>query len=174
MIKGRCWKFGDDVNTDVIHPPEFFSLDANIVRLGLFHGFDPEIQPQLRRGDIIIAGRNFGCGSSRETCVRSLLLNGIGAIVAVDFARIFYRSATNNGLLCIMPEDPEALSVIRNGETVEISLGTSAILTESGDRICLQPIEPFVQCILRAGGLLSFLDPDVSNKSVQKSQNLIV
>jgi 3-isopropylmalate/(R)-2-methylmalate dehydratase small subunit len=95
-VTGRIWLFGDDMNTDVIHPPSFFSLDPEKVKRGLFHGYDPTIQPNIQPDDIIVAGRNFGCGSSRETSIRAIKLNQIGAVIAVDFGRIFFRNATNS------------------------------------------------------------------------------
>ena len=84
-ITGTAWCFGDHVNTDVIHPPEFFSLDPERVKMGLFRGLDPDLHQRFRANDIVVAGRNFGCGSSRETSIRSLKLNRVGAIVAIDF-----------------------------------------------------------------------------------------
>jgi 3-isopropylmalate dehydratase small subunit len=80
-ITGSSWVFGDDMNTDVIHAPDYFSLDEARVRLGLFQRLDPSIQQRLQPGDILVGGRNFGCGSSRETVIRSLKLNQVGAIV---------------------------------------------------------------------------------------------
>lgn len=155
-IRGRIWAFGDDVSTDVIHPPEFFSLDPARVKRGLFHGFDPTIQPRMRLGDIIVAGRNFGCGSSRETSIQSLRLNGIAAIVAIDFARIFFRSATNNGLPCLTFARAEDGAPLRSGEAATISLRSWALRTGDAD-IQLEPVGAFVRGIWEAGGLLALL-----------------
>lgn len=157
IISGRAWVFGDDLNTDVIHPPDFFSFDPEIVKRGLFHGLDPQIQPSLRPGDILVGGRNFGCGSSRETSIRSLKLNQVGAIVAVDFARIFFRNATNNGLPCLTLSDPADLIRIRRHQQLDISLEQWVMTTDAGDRIALEPVGAFVQRIWDAGGLLELL-----------------
>jgi 3-isopropylmalate/(R)-2-methylmalate dehydratase small subunit len=156
-IKGRVWLFGDDLNTDVIHPPQFFSLDEEKVKRGLFHGLDPAIQPSLRPGDVLVGGRNFGCGSSRETSVRSIKLNGIGAIVAVDFARIFFRNCTNNGIPCLTLLRAQDLGLLRAGQLVEVHPERARLTTDSGVDIPLDPPGPFVQRIWHKGGLLSLL-----------------
>ncbi|OBK24184.1 aconitate hydratase [Mycobacterium asiaticum] len=157
-MRGRAWVFGDDVNTDVIHPPSFFSLDHEVVKRGLFNKLDPTMQPAIIPGDMIIGGRNFGCGSSRETSIQSLLLNRIGAIVAADFARIFYRNATNNALPCVTFSDPADLQLISGGQLLELHFQDWTLRTDSGDRIQLEPPGNFVQRIWQAGGLLELLD----------------
>lgn len=157
-LTGRAWTFGDDVNTDVIHPPAFFSLDREVVKRGLFHEFDPSMQPAIMPGDMIIGGRNFGCGSSRETSIQSLLLNRIAAIVAVDFGRIFYRSATNNALPCVTFADPGDRQRIEPGQRITVDFDTWTLRTEAGDHIVLQPPGAFVLRIWQAGGLLEMLD----------------
>ena len=158
LIRGRVWTFGDDLNTDVIHPPEFFSLDPEKVKKGLFHKLDPTLQPRLEAGDVFVAGRNFGCGSSRETSMRSLKLNGIGAIIAIDFARIFFRNATNNGLPCLMLRNPDDQARIVAGQRVSIDAAKGALTTDAGERIELEPPGSFVLRIWEAGGLLAMLD----------------
>jgi 3-isopropylmalate dehydratase small subunit len=157
---GRVWLFGDDVNTDVIHPPAFYSLDPDKVRRGLFHGYDPDMQPNVRPGDVVVAGRNFGCGSSRETSVRAIKLNDIGALVAVDFARIFFRNATNNGLPCLTFADPADLARLRQGQRISVDTDAATLQTGEGETIRLTPPGEFVRRIWAAGGLLELL-PDV-------------
>ena len=156
-IRGRVWLFGDDLNTDVIHPPQFFSLDPEKVKRGLFHGLDPSIQPNLQPGDILVGGRNFGCGSSRETSMRALKLNQIGAIVALDFARIFFRNATNNGLPCLTFANAADLGRLRQLEAAEIQPGRARLVTDSGLEIQLEPPGHFIMNIWQAGGLLAML-----------------
>lgn len=156
-IAGNAWCFGDHVNTDVIHPPEFFSLDPERVKEGLFHGLDPQLQQRFRADDIVVAGRNFGCGSSRETSIRSLKLNRVGAIVAIDFARIFLRNATNNGIPCVSFSNPFDASYVWPGERVRISFETWTLTTQSGDRLEIVPAPEFILRIWRAGGLLETL-----------------
>jgi 3-isopropylmalate dehydratase small subunit len=157
MIEGVAWVFGDDLNTDVIHPPEYFSLDPERVRQGLFAKYDPKMVGRLRGGDVLVAGRNFGCGSSRETSIRALLLNGISAIVAVDFARIFFRSATNNGLPCVTFADAGDLGRVSHGSRVRIMLSDGIMSTVDGQHIRLDPPGAFVRRVWAAGGLLGLL-----------------
>jgi len=155
-LAGRAWVLGDNVNTDVLHPPQFYSLDPDRVKKGLFHGIDPTLQARLRAGDLVIAGRNFGCGSSRETSVRSLKLNGIAAVVAASFARIFFRSAINQGLLCLCFADPADAARFSSGEEARIDL--DAAFVESGPaRAAVERPGPFIERIWRAGGLLGLL-----------------
>ncbi|OLF09867.1 aconitate hydratase [Actinophytocola xinjiangensis] len=156
-MSGRVWLFGDDLNTDVIHPPAFYSLDPDKVRRGLFHGYDPELQPNLEPGDVVVAGRNFGCGSSRETSIRALKLNHIGAVIAVDFARIFFRNATNNGLPCLTFDDPADLERLTTGQRVSVDPDRARLRTGDGTTIALTPPGEFVRQIWAAGGLLELL-----------------
>lgn len=161
VISGTAWCFGDDVSTDVIHPPDFYSLSKDKVRSGLFQRYDPTLQERIRPGDILVGGRNFGCGSSRETTVLSLLHNGIGAIVARSFGRIFFRNATNKGLPCLIMRDAPP-GAIATGAHVTISLSKWTLSTSEGVEIALEPASPFVQRIWRAGGLLAILDEERS------------
>jgi 3-isopropylmalate/(R)-2-methylmalate dehydratase small subunit len=156
-IRGRIWLFGDDLNTDVIHPPQFFSLDPEKVKRGLFHGLDPTIQPNLQPGDILVGGRNFGCGSSRETSMRALKLNQIGAIIALDFARIFFRNATNNGLPCLTFANAADLAKRQQLQRAEIEPARALLRTEAGVQIQLEPPGQFIMSIWQAGGLLAML-----------------
>ena len=167
-ITGRVWCFGEHVNTDVIHPPDFFSLDPDRVKRGLFQKLDPTLQPRLLPGDILVGGRNFGCGSSRETSIQSIKLNRIGAIVAVDFGRIFFRSATNNGVPCLSFDDaadydrllrPLATSPVQPGPMARISLETWMLHLDSGEEVELTPAPDFISRIWHAGGLLETLLP---------------
>jgi 3-isopropylmalate dehydratase small subunit len=156
-LLGRAWVFGDDVNTDVLHPPQYYSLDPERVRLGLFKGIDESLQEQLRPGDLVIGGRNFGCGSSRETSIRSFKLNGISAIVAASFARIFFRNAINQGLLCVCFSHPEDARRFVCGETARLDLAAAAIESAAAGPVAIEPPGPFVERIWRAGGLLGLL-----------------
>jgi 3-isopropylmalate/(R)-2-methylmalate dehydratase small subunit len=159
IIRGRAWLFGDDVNTDELHPPQFFSLDPEKVKVGLFHGIDRTIQPRLAPGDIVVAGHNFGCGSSRETSIRALKLNRIGAVVALDFARIFFRNATNNGLPCLTFRHAIDRARIEPAAQLAIAPEFGLLTTEDGASIALEPPGEFVLRIWAAGGLLNLLPP---------------
>jgi 3-isopropylmalate dehydratase small subunit len=155
-LGGRTWVLGDNVNTDVLHPPQFYSLDPERVKLGLFKGIDETLQARVRPGDFILGGRNFGCGSSRETSIQSLRLNGIAGVVAVDFARIFFRSATNFGIPCLSFVDPDALRLFRDGGDATLDL-ERGVLESGAGRAALEPVGAFIQRIWRAGGLLGLL-----------------
>lgn len=161
-ISGHTWTFGDDLNTDVIHPPRFFSLEKDKVKRGLFHGFDPTLQPRLRPGDVLVGGRNFGCGSSRETSVTSLRLNEVGAIVAISFARIFFRNATNRGLPCLTFADPDDYASVPAGAQVTIDLDAWT-MTVADRTIALVPAGDFIRKIWVAGGLLELLELETAS-----------
>lgn len=153
----RSWVFGDNLNTDVLHPPSYFSLEPEVVKSGLFKGIDPELQARVVPGDLIVGGHNFGCGSSRETSIRSLKLNGIAAVIACDFARIFFRNATNNGIPCVCLAQPSDLSLFRHGGSALLQLEADCVVLEDGARVALQPVGAFVRRIWSAGGLLGLL-----------------
>jgi 3-isopropylmalate/(R)-2-methylmalate dehydratase small subunit len=154
VLRGRSWVFGDDINTDLLHPPQFFSLAPGRVRRGLFHGLDPQLIDRIAPGDMVIAGRNFGCGSSRETCIRSFKLNGIAAVIAVDFARIFFRNATNAGLPCLMVADSGDCALFEHGGEMALGLDEAWMENHQGQRARLISPGPFVRRIWQAGGLL--------------------
>ena len=156
-IKGQAWCFGDNMNTDVIHSPRFFSLDPEVIKKGLFHGLDPNIQPNMQPMDLIVGGINFGCGSSRETSVRSLCLNQVGAIIAVDFARIFFRNCTNMGLPCLMFKNPKDLSRITTGMALQVDALAGRILLPDQTEIQCKPVNDFIRNIWMKGGLLATL-----------------
>lgn len=157
-ISGRIWRFGDHVNTDVIHPPDFYSLDPAKVKQGLFHGLDPEFHKRFAANDLIVAGCNFGCGSSRETSVLSLKLNRVGAIVAVDFARIFFRNATNNGIPCLTLKEPSDIERIAPRQKGRIAFDDWILELDDGRRVELIPVSRFILRIWEAGGLLAMLE----------------
>ncbi len=153
-IKGRVWKFGENVNTDVIIPARYLNTSepAELAK-HCMEDADPEFPKKIRPGDIIVAGKNFGCGSSREHAPIALKAAGIGCIIAPSFARIFYRNALNMGLPIF--ECEEAAKVIKEGDIVEIDADGGEIhdLT-TGDTFEVQPIPPFMQELISDGGLI--------------------
>ncbi|HKP59582.1 MAG TPA: hypothetical protein VJV78_22820 [Polyangiales bacterium] len=157
MSEAQTWVFGDNLNTDVLHPPSYFSLEPEVVKSGLFKGIDAELQARVQPGDLIIGGHNFGCGSSRETSIRSLKLNGIAAVIAVDFARIFFRNATNNGLPCLCLARAEDHARFQHGARALLLLEEDRVLLPNGESVALQPVGAFVRKIWSAGGLLGLL-----------------
>jgi 3-isopropylmalate/(R)-2-methylmalate dehydratase small subunit len=156
ILSGRTWKYGDNINTDVIFPGKYtytVTERAEIARHAL-EDLDPAFAANVRPGDIIVAGRNWGCGSSREQAATCLLYNGVAAVVAASFSRIFYRNALNNGLLAIVC--PAAATAIQPGETVTIDLAESLILCASG-AYPFPPLSAGVMGIVQAGGLVAYV-----------------
>ena len=156
MAAGRVWKYGDDVNTDVIFPGKYtYTLrTVDEIKAHALEDLDPHFAHEVRPGDVIFAGRNFGCGSSREQAVTCLVANGIAAVVAVSFARIFYRNCINNGLPAIV--SPEAVAAIAGGERVEVLVEESIIRSEAAS-YRFPPFSDNVQRLLDAGGLIPFV-----------------
>jgi len=156
MMKGKTWKFGDDINTDLIIPARYLntSRPEELARHCL-EGVDPEFSKKVRQGDIIIAGKNFGCGSSREHAPIALKAAGVSCIVAQSFARIFYRNSFNIGLPIL--ECPEAVDAISEGHEVEINMESGAIRDVTrGKTFKARPIPKFMQELVRTGGLLHY------------------
>ncbi|MCY4377161.1 MAG: 3-isopropylmalate dehydratase small subunit [Spirochaetaceae bacterium] len=156
MAAGRVWKYGDDVNTDVIFPGKYtYTLrSVDEIKAHALEDLDPDFARAVRPGDVICAGRTCGCGSSREQAVTCLVANGIAAVVAVSFARIFYRNCINNGLPAIV--SPEAVAAIAGGENVEVLLEESVIRSGAA-RYRFPPFSQNVQRLLDAGGLIPFV-----------------
>jgi len=155
-IKGRVWKYGDGVNTDVIFPGKYtYTIHdpAEMARHAL-EDLDPTFAANVQPGDVIVAGRNWGNGSSREQAVTCLTQAGVGAVIAVSFARIWYRNAINNGLPALTC--PEAVAALNHGDTVEIDLDAGIIRCDAGE-FTFPPFAPSIQAILADGGLIPHL-----------------
>jgi 3-isopropylmalate/(R)-2-methylmalate dehydratase small subunit len=153
-IKGKVWKFGEDINTDVIIPARYLNTsDPAELAKHCMEGADPDFSKKIKPGDIIVAGKNFGCGSSREHAPIALKAAGIGCVIASSFARIFYRNAFNMGLLIF--ESNESAEALKEGDEVEVDADTGEIrdLT-TGDVFKAQPIPPFMQELISDGGLI--------------------
>ena len=152
----RAWKFGDDINTDVITPGRYtVTLDKS--RLGeiAFIEYRPEFAKEVKQGDIVVAGRNFGCGSSREHSPVALKAAGVGAVVAKSFARIFFRNSINIGLPILICADTD---MIDDGDELELDVRTGLIRdVTKGKEIQAEPLPDFVLKIVLQGGLVPFL-----------------
>jgi methanogen homoaconitase small subunit len=150
MIKGRAWVFGDDVDTDVIIPGKYLrTKDLSTLAEHVLEGIDPQFASKVKRGDVIVAGRNFGCGSSREQAPLALREAGVAAVVAKSFARIFYRNAINIGLPLV-----EADVRCSAGDEIEVDLASGAV--KIGDSIIEGTRLPqFLLEILQDGGLVA-------------------
>lgn len=151
----RVWKYGDDVNTDMLFPGKYTytcSTPEEIVP-HLLEDLDAEFAANVKPGDIVMAGRNFGCGSSREQPVVGLKAVGVAAVVAESFARIFYRSAINQGLVLV--ECPKAVRTFRPGDEVSLDVEGGRI-TVGGQTFEFPPLPPEILAIRDAGGLLAY------------------
>lgn len=154
-IRGRVWKYGDDVNTDVIFPGKYtytVSDPAEMPQHAL-EDLDPKFASEVKPQDVIVAGSNWGCGSSREQAVVCLSEAKVGAIIAKSFARIYYRNCLNNALPAIVC--PEAVDVIQNGDTIEINLEEGKIISAAGE-FRFPPLPAAVMEIFNAGGLIEY------------------
>jgi len=157
MISGRVWKFGDDVNTDVIMPGKYLALrNPEQIAPYIMEGIDPDFGKKARPGDVIVGGRNFGCGSSRETAPAGLHAFGIAAVIAASFGRIFLRNAINIGLPVL--ECPDAAQALADGANVTVDVTTGAILDGiTGRKFQAAPFPPYLQEIIRGGGLVAYV-----------------
>jgi 3-isopropylmalate/(R)-2-methylmalate dehydratase small subunit len=153
MLTGRARVFGDDVNTDYIITSrrKRESLDPQVLRRYLFEEIDPEFAATVEAGDLIVAGKNFGCGSAMEVAVTAVLGAGIRAVLARSFSRTYYRNAVNNGLM------PVICDTVRIIEGDWLSLSNDAVRNETtGEIIPAEPLPPIMQNIIQAGGLVPY------------------
>jgi len=152
-IKGKVWLFGDDVDTDVILPGKYLVLtQPTDLAKHAMEGISPGFSEKISKGDIIVAGKNFGCGSSREHAPLALKHAGVSAVVAKSFSRIFYRNAINIGLPAVISEG--ARSRIKESEVVAIDLEKGELVTQAGEKISAERFPRFLLEILRDGGLV--------------------
>ena len=154
-LEGRAFVFGNNIDTDQIYPGRFVEYtNVDDVAKYAMYGVDPTFVQNVKQDDIIIAGKNFGCGSSREHAAITLKAVGIGAIIAESYARIFYRNAINIGLAIL--ECDEAARDIKTGDEIKVDFDTGLIenLT-TGKTYQAEPFPPFIQNIIEKGGLLN-------------------
>ena len=160
----KVWKYGDNVDTDMLFPGKYVYTCSKPeeIKPHLLEDLDSSFSKNVKEGDIIIAGNNFGCGSSREQPVVGLKAVGIKAVVAISFARIFYRSAINQGLLLV--ECPEAVKAYSEGDKVELDAGAGKI-TVGGKTFSFPKLPNEIIAIVDAGGLLEYTRSKLKNKS---------
>jgi 3-isopropylmalate/(R)-2-methylmalate dehydratase small subunit len=160
-IRGRVIKLGDNVDTDVIYPGRYLPIiDAEEMAEHALEGLDPAFPKKIQQGDIIVAGKNFGCGSSREQAATCLKAAGIAAVVATSFSRIFFRNGINQGLPIIVSD--EAANCIENGDEVEIDFLSGTIVLKDGKKIVIKEFPEFVFSILEAGGLIPYVKQKIA------------
>ncbi|HET90824.1 MAG TPA: 3-isopropylmalate dehydratase small subunit [Chloroflexi bacterium] len=154
-IKGKVWKYGDDVNTDVIFPGKYTYTVTDVAEMGehAMEDLDPAFRDQVAPGDVIVAGKNFGCGSSREQAVKCLVAKEVGGIIARSFARIYYRNCINSALPALTC--PEAVDALEAGDEIELDLQAGEIRTSKGT-FTFPPLPEAVMGIFEAGGLIPY------------------
>lgn len=155
-MKGKAYKFGDDISTDLIAPGRYFHLRSNLTELAkhVMEDADPEFPNKVKPGDFIVAGKNFGCGSSREHAPRIIKLAGVSAVIAKSFARIFYRNAVNIGLSVVECDTDK----INNGDELKIHLTEGMVKNLTQDTaINFHPLPKFMVSILDDGGLVAHI-----------------
>ncbi|MCR5027370.1 MAG: 3-isopropylmalate dehydratase small subunit [Methanobrevibacter sp.] len=158
VISGKTWTFGENIDTDVIIPGRYLrTFNPQDLADHVLEGERPDFTKNVQKGDIIVAGDNFGCGSSREQAPVAIKTAGVDAIVAKSFARIFYRNAINIGLPVIV-SDIEA----KDGDIIKIDLSKGILINEtSGERVSFEPFKEFMLNILEDGGLVNhYLNDD--------------
>lgn len=156
-FQGTAWKFGDDVNTDEIIPARYLNL-TDPARLAdhVMEDADREFSSKVRRGDLIVAGKNFGCGSSREHAPVAIKAAGISCVIAKSFARIFFRNAFNMGLMIF--ESPAAAEGIKQGDRVEVDPDNGIVRNvDTGETFEVAPIPPFMAELVQNGGLVAHI-----------------
>jgi 3-isopropylmalate/(R)-2-methylmalate dehydratase small subunit len=165
----RAWKYGDNVDTDVIIPARYLVTgDPQELAKHCLENLDPRFVPEHQPGDIIVGGKNFGCGSSREHAPIAIKGSGVPCIIATSFARIFYRNAVNIGLPVY--ESPEASAGIQMGDDVTVDEAQGLIINHTRDeRYPFRPLPPFMQEIVRAGGLMQKLKRELEAGTVGAS-----
>jgi 3-isopropylmalate/(R)-2-methylmalate dehydratase small subunit len=157
VLKGKTWKFGNDISTDLICPGRYFHLRSNLPELAthVLEDADPEFAKKMARGDFVVAGGNFGLGSSREHAPTIIKLAGVAAVLAKSFARIFYRNAINVGLPLVECDTDK----IETGDELEVDLAAGVIRDKTkGIELKAHPLPQAMINILNDGGLLPHLE----------------
>ena len=156
QFSGKVWVLGDDIDTDIIIPTEYLALETvNDMAPYAFSPLRPELAAQIKEGDIIVAGKNFGCGSSREQAPGVLKALGVQAVIAKSFARIFFRKAINIGLPAIVCKDlPDD---VKTGDTMELSMSDGTAHANGKTYSCTK-LPEYMQNILNQGGLIASLN----------------
>lgn len=153
-FEGKVWKFGDNVDTDQIIPAErLVSTCLPCLNNYIFEKVRPDVAGNVKKGDILVAGKNFGCGSSREHAPLSLIQSGFSCVIAESFARIFYRNSMNIGLLLV-----ECKTDIKEGDTVEICTEKGCVLDKTnGKEFDFPKYPPFITQLIESGGLINLI-----------------
>ena len=157
VLQGKVWKFGDDVSTDHIAPGRYLHLRSNLPELAkhVLEDARPDFASKMNKGDFVVAGKNFGLGSSREHAPTIMKMAGINAVLAKSFARIFYRNAINVGLLAIICDTDK----IEEGDELEVNVEKGEIRNKSKDiKFSFPSLPPIMRNILNDGGLVAYVN----------------
>ena len=154
-MKGKAWKFGDDIDTDIILPGRYLIYtDEKTLASHCMEGVDDKFNEKCQKGDFIVGGKNFGCGSSREHAPIAIKGLGVEAVIAESFARIFYRNATNVGVPLL--EAPGISEIVENEDEIEVDMDRGTV-TSNGKSVTFKKLPPFMLEILEKGGLIEYL-----------------
>ena len=161
--KGKAFRYGDNVDTDVIIPARYLNTsDPKELASHCMEDIDADFIKQVEAGDIIVADRNFGCGSSREHAPLAIKTSGISCVIAYSFARIFYRNSINIGLPIL--ECDEAVKGIKSGDVVRVDFASGTITNEtSGGSWSAQAFPPFIQGMIEADGLINYMRKEIKS-----------
>lgn len=165
IIKGKVWKFRDNIDTDVIIPARYLNTsDPEELALHCMEDYDPQFTKEMSRGDIIVTGKNFGCGSSREHAPIALKAAGVACIIAQSFARIFFRNAINIGLPIF--ESVEVVDQCSQGDILEVDTVKGEIKNLSKDKVYKTNLLPeFIQKIIAVGGLKEYVKEEIKRRN---------
>lgn len=164
-LAGKVHKYGDDIDTDVIFPGKYLSItEPREMAPHCLEGIDPEFSRRVRPGDVVVAGDNFGSGSSREQAPLALIHAGVACVVARSFARIFYRNAINLGLPILV--SPEAVSACATGDAISIDLDHGRIVV-GGQTFQAAPFPSELQQLMAAGGLVAYVRQELARRAAQ-------
>jgi 3-isopropylmalate/(R)-2-methylmalate dehydratase small subunit len=162
-LRGRVWILGDSVDTDQLCPGRYLGImDPKVWAEHCLEATYPRFNKEAGAGDIVVAGRNFGCGSSREHAAQALMTRGLSCVVADSFARIFYRNSINIGLPVV--ECPGASRATKEGEVLEVDMGEGFLRTQGGQVLKFKPLPPNILAILQAGGLVKKLRAELAGR----------
>jgi len=166
IIKGKVWKFKDNIDTDVIIPARYLNTsDPKELALHCMEDYDPEFIKKMERGDIIVVGNNFGCGSSREHAPIALKEAGVSCIIAKSFARIFFRNAINIGLPIF--ESAEIFDDSNQGDILEVKTESGTIKNiTNGNVYKIKPLPDFIQKVISLGGLKEYVKEEVKRRKI--------
>ena len=154
ILKGRVWKFGDNIDTDIIIPARYLAhTDPKILGSHCMEPIRPDFHEKVSKGDFIVAGSNFGSGSSREHAPIAILALGIPLVIARSFARIFYRNSFNKGLALL---EADIVDSVKDGDPLEVDLSAGKISGTDID-VVAKPIPPFMIELINEGGLMNYL-----------------